>query len=38
MNYLALGDSISIDDYTEVAGGGAASQFARLIGATRSRT
>lgn len=33
MNYLALGDSISIDDYTEVAGGGAASQFARLIGA-----
>ncbi len=33
MNYLALGDSISIDDYTEVAGGGAANQFARLIGA-----
>ncbi len=33
MNYLALGDSISIDDYTEVGGGGAASQFARLIGA-----
>ncbi len=33
MNYLALGDSISIDDYTEVAGGGAASQFARLVGA-----
>src|ERR687891_194977 len=33
MNYLALGDSISIDDYTEVAGGGAASQFAGLIGA-----
>ena len=35
MNYLALGDSISIDDYTGQAGGGAASQFARLIGATR---
>jgi len=33
MNYLALGDSISIDDYTEVKGGGAASQFAKLIGA-----
>ena len=33
MNYLALGDSISIDDYTEVEGGGAASQFAKLIGA-----
>lgn len=33
MNYLALGDSISIDDYTEVGGGGAASQFARLVGA-----
>lgn len=33
MKYLALGDSISIDDYTEVAGGGAASQFARLVGA-----
>lgn len=31
MRYLALGDSISIDDYTGVAGGGAASQFARLI-------
>ncbi len=30
MNYLALGDSISIDDYTGVAGGGAASQFAKL--------
>jgi GDSL-like Lipase/Acylhydrolase family len=26
--YLALGDSISIDDYTGVRGGGAASQFA----------
>ena len=35
MHYLALGDSISIDDYTEVGGGGAASQFARLIGATQ---
>src|SRR5437868_804300 len=34
MKYLALGDSISIDDYTGVAGGGAVSQFARLIGAT----
>ena len=34
MNYLALGDSISIDEYTEVGSGGAASQFARLIGAT----
>lgn len=34
MRYLALGDSISIDDYTGVPGGGAASQFARLIGAT----
>lgn len=33
MTYLALGDSISIDDYTEVKGGGAASQFARLIDA-----
>lgn len=31
MHYLALGDSISIDDYTGVAGGGAASQLARLI-------
>lgn len=34
MNYLALGDSISIDDYTGVDGGGAVSQFARLLGAT----
>jgi lysophospholipase L1-like esterase len=34
MRYLALGDSISIDDYTGVAGGGAVSQFAHLIGAT----
>lgn len=33
MNYLALGDSISIDDYTGVAGGVAVRQFARLIGA-----
>ncbi len=31
MNYLALGDSISIDDYTDVEGGGAVNQFARLI-------
>ena len=35
MNYLALGDSISIDDYTGVQGGGAASQFARMILASR---
>ncbi len=34
MNYLALGDSISIDTYTGRADGGAASQFARLIRAT----
>ena len=34
MNYLALGDSISIDTYTGRADGGAASQFARLLGAT----
>jgi lysophospholipase L1-like esterase len=34
MHYLAVGDSISIDDYTEVQGGGAASQFARLVAAT----
>ena len=27
--YVALGDSISIDDYTGVPGGGAASQLAR---------
>ncbi len=33
MNYLALGDSISIDDYTGIAQGGAVSQFARLLGA-----
>jgi lysophospholipase L1-like esterase len=31
--YLALGDSISIDDYTGVCGGGAASQLARKLGA-----
>ena len=31
--YLALGDSISIDDYTGVAGGGAASQLAGRLGA-----
>ncbi len=31
--YLALGDSISIDDYTGVHGGGAASQLARKLGA-----
>ena len=30
--YLALGDSISIDDYTSVPGGGAASQLARKLG------
>jgi lysophospholipase L1-like esterase len=30
--YLALGDSISIDDYTGVQGGGAASQLARKLG------
>src|SRR5205085_11447631 len=30
--YLALGDSISIDDYTGVRGGGAASQLARMCG------
>ena len=35
VNYLALGDSISIDDYTGQTGGGAASQFARLTGALR---
>ncbi len=34
MNYLALGDSISIDDYTDTPGGGAASQFARLTDAS----
>jgi len=30
--YFALGDSISIDDYTGVRGGGAASQLARKLG------
>src|ERR671939_2082175 len=30
--YLALGDSISIDDYTGVRGGGAASQLGRKLG------
>jgi lysophospholipase L1-like esterase len=30
--YLAIGDSISIDDYTGVGGGGAASQLARKLG------
>lgn len=30
--YLALGDSMSIDDYTEVKGGGAVNQFAKLLG------
>jgi lysophospholipase L1-like esterase len=30
--YLALGDSISIDDYTGVHGGGAVSQLARKLG------
>lgn len=33
MNYVALGDSISIDEYTGVKGGGAASQFAKAISA-----
>jgi lysophospholipase L1-like esterase len=30
--YLALGDSMSIDDYTGVAGGGAAAQFYNRLG------
>lgn len=30
--YLALGDSMSIDDYTGVEGGGAANQFFRMLG------
>ena len=34
MRYLALGDSMSIDDYTGVRGGGAASQLAKLIRAS----
>jgi lysophospholipase L1-like esterase len=33
MRVLSLGDSVLIDDYTGKAGGGAASQFARMIGA-----
>jgi len=33
LHYLALGDSVSIDNYTGVPGGGAVRQFARLIGA-----
>ena len=32
LHYLALGDSISIDLYTGLEGGGAPTQFARLIG------
>jgi lysophospholipase L1-like esterase len=35
MDYLALGDSISIDDYTDIEGGGAVNQFAFLIRAQR---
>lgn len=31
MRYLALGDSISIDDYTGVAGGGAVNQLAKRL-------
>jgi lysophospholipase L1-like esterase len=31
-SYLALGDSISIDDYTGVTGGGVAAQLARKLG------
>jgi hypothetical protein len=30
--YLALGDSMSIDDYTGVKGGGAVNQFHRMLG------
>ncbi|MBN1910181.1 MAG: hypothetical protein JW818_10610 [Pirellulales bacterium] len=30
--YLALGDSMSIDDYTGVEGGGAVNQFFRMLG------
>ncbi|HEY3417627.1 MAG TPA: SGNH/GDSL hydrolase family protein [Armatimonadota bacterium] len=33
MNYLALGDSMSIDQYTCTSGGGAVNQFARLVNA-----
>ena len=32
--YLALGDSMSIDLYTGVKGGGAVSQFHRWLGTT----
>lgn len=32
MNYLALGDSMSIDQYTRTEQGGAVNQFARLLG------
>lgn len=34
MHYFATGDSMSIDKYTNRVGGGAASQLARLFGAT----
>jgi lysophospholipase L1-like esterase len=34
MRYLALGDSMSIDLYTGVTGGGAASQLAKRLGAS----
>ena len=34
--YLALGDSMSIDDYTGVPGGGAANQFLRSLGSKYS--
>lgn len=37
MRYVALGDSISIDAYTGIVGGGAASQFAVKVGATGTR-
>ena len=37
MLYIALGDSISIDDYSGVANGGAASQFAARIRAAEFR-
>ena len=33
MNYVALGDSVSIDDYTGATAGGAAAQFAKAVGA-----
>lgn len=35
MRVFSLGDSVLIDDYTGKAGGGAASQFARMIGANQ---